>query len=124
MDVKKRQQIEKTIARRVVTDLLAAGYELGVNDGENVDVHHSTDQKKILAAMFLTDEDWLLVYEPKEKCDPGRYNPKNTTSNYWVRFVYGNDGWDVICDYTTTLEPVIGEGTATQKLIDKYSEMV
>jgi hypothetical protein len=25
----------------------------------------------------------------------------------WVRFIYGNDGWDVINDYTTNLEPVI-----------------
>lgn len=33
--------------------------------------------------------------------------------------MYGNDGWDVISDYTVSLEPYIGEGTAVQKLIDK-----
>jgi hypothetical protein len=25
----------------------------------------------------------------------------------WVRFVYGNDGYDVISDYTTSLEAVL-----------------
>ena len=25
----------------------------------------------------------------------------------WVWFVYGNDGWDVVCDYTINLESII-----------------
>ena len=36
--------------------------------------------------------------------------------------VYGNDGWDVICDNTVNLEPWIGEGTAVDNLIQKYSD--
>ncbi len=34
----------------------------------------------------------------------------------WVRFIYGNDGWDVISDYTTNLEPVM---KLVQPLIDR-----
>jgi hypothetical protein len=26
----------------------------------------------------------------------------------WVLFIYGNDGWDVISDYTCNLEPIMG----------------
>ncbi len=118
--VVKRIAVEKHIVNQVITDLLAAGYELGVDDGEARDIHHSTDAKAIKAATMLTDEDWLLVYEPASRAS--KYDAKNDTPNYFVRFVYGNDGWDVINDYSTALDPVIGDGTKTQALIDKYSD--
>jgi hypothetical protein len=35
----------------------------------------------------------------------------------WVRFVYGNDGWDVVSDYTTNLEPHMKNA---DKLADYY----
>jgi hypothetical protein len=35
---------------------------------------------------MTTDEDYLHLHPPV-----GRKS--------WVRLVYGNDGWDVICDY-------------------------
>lgn len=109
--VKARQRIEQTIALVTAQALLDAGYLLGVNDGEETTIHHSRDIDKIHAALFTTAEDWLLVYlKGDDKKDP--------RPQYWVRFIYGNDGWDVISDYTTHLEPVIGEGTVVQKLID------
>lgn len=108
--IRQRQQVEQTIARAVVDALLKAGFSLGVKDGEKIVLHHSKNEAKLLDALFNTDEDYLFVYV------------KSGRPDYWVRFVYGNDGWDVINDYTAHLEPYIGEGTAVQKLIDKYSE--
>ena len=49
-----------------------------------------------MAAMFSTDEDYLYVHKGKEKAG-------------WVRFIYGESGWDVICDYTTNLESLMVE---------------
>ena len=118
--IKQRQKVEQTIARAVVDALLAAGFLLGVNDGEELVVHHTRDRKDILAALFNTDEDYLYVYKDEDKDDPTNvlYDPR---PDYWVRFVYGNDGWDVVCDNSVALEPWIGEGTAVDKLIEKYS---
>lgn len=112
--VKARQRIEQTIALTAAQALLDAGYSLGVNDGEDITIHHSRNLDKIQAALFTTDDDYLYVYVKGT-------NPKDTRPDYWVRFVYGNDGWDVISDYTVHLESVIGEGTVVGKLID-YAE--
>lgn len=87
------QEIERRICNRVIQDLLGQGYSLGVNDGEETVVTHCTDQTKIAEAMFSTDEDYLLVYQPGKDRHFG-----------WVRLIYGN-GCDVVSDYTINLEP-------------------
>lgn len=115
MGVKMRQRVEREIARACIKALLDAGFTLGVNDGEETTIHHSRSAKKIEAAMFTTDEDWLLV---NVKGD----NRKDKRPQYWVRFVYGNDGWDVINDYTVHLEQYIGDGTAVDKVVKKYED--
>lgn len=121
--VRDRQRIEQTITRKVVDVLLAAGYLLGVNDGDETVVHHSTNKKVILDALFNTDEDYLYVYEDDDKGDPTNvlYDER---PNYWVRLVYGNDGWDVISDYSSVdhLDKYLGDGTEVQALIDKYAD--
>ena len=94
--VRARVAIERKIVKRTVSDLLAAGYELAVHDGE--DWHErTTDAAKLHAALMETDEDRLFVY----KVD----GPHGKRDWYgWVFFVYGNDGYDVISDYTVNLE--------------------
>lgn len=62
MLVKMRQKVERKIVFAAITQLLAAGYSLGVNDGEETTIHHSRDVKAIKKAMFTTDEDYLFVY--------------------------------------------------------------
>jgi hypothetical protein len=116
--VVKRQKVEKAICTKVVDVLLAAGYSLGVNDGDDITIHHSTDRKAILKALFTTDEDYLYIYEQDSNVEDIRW------PDYWVRFVYGNDGWDVISDYcgATALDPYLGDGTEVQKLVDKYAD--
>lgn len=113
--VRQRQRIEQTIALTAVQSLLDAGFSLGVYDGEETVIEFSRDPRAIQAALFNTDEDYLYVYAP------GRVSSKDNRPDSWVRFVYGNDGWDVICDYHTDLEPYIGEGTKTDAAI-KHAE--
>lgn len=96
--VEQRQAVERKIASAVIDDLLKAGYEIVVNDGEEEVTEKITDKSEILDAMFSTDEDYLLAYLPGMFPIAG-----------WVRFIYGNDGPDVINDYTMSLEPVLEE---------------
>lgn len=99
--VKIRTNVERTIVDMTVDVLLKTGkYTLGVLEGdEEVTIKKSTDAVAIKAALMLTDGDYLFVYDasrPKEEEDE--------RPDSWVRFVYGNDGWDVISDYHTALE--------------------
>lgn len=91
---RKRIAGEKTVVRRVVKDLLAAGYSITVNDGEEETVQRSTKFKEIVDALMTTDEDYLLVSKPGAK-------------RSFVRFVYGNDASEVICDHGVSLEEVL-----------------
>lgn len=109
MGVKMRQIVEKEIAYAVIDALLKAGYTIAVDNGEE-ETKHTTNKTTVRNAMFTTDEEYLYVREAASMKSAG-----------WVRFIYGNDGWDVINDYTTNLEPYIG-GTEVQKVIDKYAD--
>lgn len=121
--VRRRQRTEQTIALAVAIALLDAGYLLGVNDGEETTLKHSHDIKAVQKALFTTDEDWLLVYEDADQDDPLNVAANDSNrSDWWVRLVYGNDGYDVVSDYCVALEDVIGDGTAIQELIDRAEE--
>lgn len=110
MSVKMRQMVEREIATKVVDVLLAAGFQIQVDNGDDEPPAYSTNREGILADMFLTDEEHLYV----GNFDADVYG--------WVYFVYGNDGWDVMSDYTTNLESFIGEGTAVDAVIKKYED--
>lgn len=110
MSVKMRQEVERRIAEQVIKDAIAAGYTLGVYDGEEVTLRGSSDAAAVLGAMFTSDEDSILVYDSPAPTEDAPFG--------WVRFIYGNDGWDVIHDYTINLEPVMVEAN---KLADSYS---
>lgn len=86
-EIAKRQRIEIAIVRRVVKDALAAGYALDVDDGgDELAAKGVTTEKAAMDALLNTDEDRLWFTSADKRG--------------WVRFVYGNDGWDVINDYS------------------------
>jgi len=94
--LQKRINVEKRIVRKLVRDLLAAGYELAVTyDGAEFNPW-SQDFKTVTSNLFACDEEWLLTR--KHGASPERS---------FVCLVYGNDGWDVIADYGLSLEPVL-----------------
>ena len=100
MNVQRRQEIERQIILRIVKDALEAGFQITVDDGgDEPSVKRSTDQAAIMAAVMLTDEDFLHYSKPGEPLQG------------WVRLIYGNDGWDVVNDYTTNLEPLLAGAT-------------
>lgn len=54
----------KRIAVALVDAALAAGYSLGVYDGEETTVRHSRDRQEVLEALASTDRDHLRFYRP------------------------------------------------------------
>ena len=104
----KRQDIERRIAIATIKDLHNAGFSISVNDGEEVTVEKSLDQTEVLDAMFSTDEDYLIAHDAKTGIQQG-----------WVRFIYGNDGWDAVNDYTTSLEHHLATSLNLAELIEE-----
>lgn len=84
---------EKRIVGKLVTDLLAAGLCISVNDGEDFPLRISTDADAIYAALSSAGEDYLIVHQP-------------TLADRWVRLIWGNDV-DVISDYQVSLEKLL-----------------
>ena len=107
MSVKLRQELERKIMRRFVRAALASGHRLAVSLERGYDLDEmllgSRDEKKIIAAAFEGDECHIFVQPATGPTVEGG----KVISEGWVFFVFGNDGWDVISDYTTNLEPLL-----------------
>lgn len=95
-----RIAVEADIVTRAIDALLVAGFELqidGCGDDDRPEQPVS-DRARILREMMETDDDVLMTW---------RKDHDTLAPQGWVRFVYGNDGYDVISDYTTNLEDVL-----------------
>lgn len=107
LKIRQRIVVERAIIRKAVTDIIAAGYALSVDYGEDdVAVSRSSDVAEIMEAIGACDEEWLHVRHTNGKL-------RGT-----IALVYGNDGWDVICDYHTSLEPLL---TGANELAEQLS---
>lgn len=93
MNRKLEIELEMKICSAVIDSLIAAGYKVGVNDGEDTTIKNSTDKEALMKAVFTTDEDYILAYKDNKQIG-------------WVRLIYGNCA-DLISDYTCNLEDSI-----------------
>jgi len=91
-ELARRIRTEGKIFRKTVTEAIAAGYTVSLCDGEEWTVKKSTDKTALIEAAFSTDEDILKL----RKADG------SSIGN--IMFIYGNDGYDVISDYTASDE--------------------
>jgi hypothetical protein len=99
--LKFRQMLERRIVRRVMSGLLNAGYLIEVYDPEvyNPKIKKPTlheTLKDVVPDLFSCDNEMVYVHERQYRSAVG-----------WVHFIYGNgnNGLDVIHDYSTNLEP-------------------
>lgn len=106
-DLARRIRTEGKIFRKTVTEAIAAGYTVSLCDGEEWTVKKSTDKTAIIEAAFSTDEDILRL----------RRADGSAIGNLW--FIYGNDGYDVISDYTASEEMEVFFSTKLSPYIDK-----
>lgn len=89
--VRHRRSLELQIARKTISALRDAGFELGCGEGECNPTADTDDQ--LIEELFA--------------CDQGHMIARKGDLRGWVFFVFGNDGWDAINDYTVNLEPWI-----------------
>ena len=102
------KEIEERIVRNAVHELLDHGFTLSVdNGGDDYEIDRSVDAEAVIAELGHTEEDRLLART-------------GDSIKGWVHFVYGNDGYDVICDMTVSLEPYLPDTVA---LAESYSEI-
>jgi hypothetical protein len=81
---------EKRIASMLVREALRRGFMLSVYDCEEWTVIKSRDYREVMSALFTTDDDRILLRDSEGK----------SHGHFWL--VYGNCGYDVICDYSDT----------------------
>lgn len=92
--------VEAELVEKTVDALLAAGYLLRTDIQEDPRPATPTAERDaILREMMDVDDEFLGAYKTYDKND--------ARPDGWVRFVYGNDGYDVVSDYTTNLESVL-----------------
>jgi hypothetical protein len=103
-----RLKLEMQVIRKTVKVLLDAGFALTVYNGEEETVVESTKLTEIASALRTTDEDWLYTHKDGKKS--------------FVRFVYGNDPWEVINDYGMSLDEVLKPVMEyAEKMEDKHA---
>lgn len=96
--VKHRARMEVSIIRRTIRALTAAGYDLSVDDGGEPDEIVRGDERALIEAVMSVEEARLYADREDEEG--------------WVFFVMGNDGHDVIADYTVNLENELADVNA------------
>jgi hypothetical protein len=102
-ELKHRIAVERELVRLTVEIALKEGFWIGVANGADDEMPPRDDAEAILADMFQTDEEKIYLYRPEGLAHWGPDYP----AYGWVYFVYGNSGWDVVCDYTTNLEDIM-----------------
>jgi len=107
MSVKLRQELEKRILTKFVDDALAAGKRLSVSLERGCDIDEmllgSRDKEKIIEEAMAGDKSHIFVQEAEGPL----VEDGLVVSEGWVYFVFGNDGWNVISDYTWGLEQLL-----------------
>jgi len=91
-DTRRRIAVERRIVTALIDHALAEGYELSVYDGDS---QHpwTTNRTEVIDNIMEADEDGLYL--------------RRDGHTAWVFLVYGNSGWDVICDYNVSLEALL-----------------
>lgn len=95
MNVITRRKIEAKIVRKLVRTIIEAGYLITV-DTVGGEISYSNNYRKIMKNIFATDTVEVLLSRDVEGEQHG-----------WILLVYGNDGFDVIADYTINLEELL-----------------
>lgn len=98
--------IEKLIASRIATALVASGKKITVDFSRGYDTEDQyrdlTDIAKIIEACDAVDECWFML-------DAERDGDGAKATTGWVYFIWGNgeDGRTCVSDYTTNLDDIM-----------------
>lgn len=87
-------EMDKEIREALVDELLKQGFTVGVFDGVENTVRNCSDAAKVKAALGTVDVEYLRAF-------------KNGKPYGHLMLVYGECGYDVICNYTCNLDCVV-----------------
>jgi len=116
-----RREVETKIVGAFVDSALKAGYRLAVSLDRGWDIDDmllgatTADREKIMSEAFSGDECHIFIQPPEGELTKDH----RVVSLGWIYCIFGNDGYDVISDYTTNLEK-LGLMDEAQKLSDHY----
>lgn len=132
MNAANRQEVEKKIVRAFIKSALKAGYVVSVSLERGYDIEEMRESGVLATSSlplameqaFAGDECHIFVHDPETE-------PVSKTgqliSRGYVYFVMGNDGWDVISDYTGSLEHMLDTNgietnllAASNRISDRY----
>jgi len=115
MRIAERQRIERRIVKAVVRAALEAGYTISLdNGGDDWELRKETNRVKIFRELFATDSERIYLRDPSGRLPSGG-----------VAFVYGNDGWDVIADFSPSLDELLAPiFRLCNKLEDQYGSIM
>lgn len=85
----KRLKAERRMALALVTECIKRGFLISVSDGGEWVVKRSTDKEAVMLSLASTDSDTILIRDTDGDKVLGRF---------WL--IYGNDGYDVVSDYS------------------------
>jgi hypothetical protein len=95
MNLETRIDIETRIAKAIVKSAITKGYSVTIDNGggwdDDYEVEKETNLKKAYKALGATDEETIIFHKGPHKVGA-------------VMLVYGNDGWDLISDYSISHE--------------------
>jgi hypothetical protein len=94
--IRRRIVMERMVTRRAIRDMISAGYQLRWFDGGEWMSPRTNDIDALMLESHACDEQVLYVFRTK---DDGKWLACGS-----IYFVYGNDGYDVIADYSISLE--------------------
>lgn len=98
MTIERRQAVETRIVRAILAKAKKSGWDIQLNNGE--EIIHLTPLKtvsRMLAECKSVDEESIVLIDPA--------NGKRRS----IHLVYGNSGYDVICDYNSNLHEWLEE---------------
>jgi hypothetical protein len=102
--VRRRFELEWDIALALVKSAIGHSYTIEVDYGDDETVKGLTTVVDVMNVLFEADDEHLFL--TGGDCGDG-----------WIYLVYGNDGYDVISDYTVNLDPLMDE---PDKISNKY----
>ncbi len=92
--VRVRALVEMAIVKRLLIDLHAAGLSISIDDGEEVRTYPEFDLDLMVDDAMAVDECHIIT-------------ERQGKASGVVFLVFGNSGFDVVCDYSTSLNEVL-----------------
>jgi len=123
MSIKMRQKVEREIISAFVKQALAAGYRLSVSLERGFDLKvgdpmlGSTDADALIEEAMAGDDAHIFVHAADGPLRDEKTGSLVTVG--WVYIVLGNDGWDVISDYSMGLDK-LGLMAESERISKEY----